>query len=145
MQRAASDEPQAVPGFHGGNGRVRAVSRTRQGGRQCRGRRAVPREVVACSYCHAGQRRGSADGARPSAGVDGNMERELVRSAVARSTAVYFRKGIAPKTKWQYKGVWRRYEDLCHRMGEDPLPVMENKAIAYVVTVADEGVQALHG
>ncbi len=32
VQRAASDAPQAVPGFHGNNGRVRAVRRTRQGG-----------------------------------------------------------------------------------------------------------------
>ena len=61
---------------------------------------------------------------------------------MARSAAVYFRKGIAPKTERQYEGVWRRYEDLCRRMGEDPLPVTENKAIAHVVTVADEGVQA---
>ena len=99
-------------------------------------------KVDVCSYCHAGQRRGTADGAGSSAGVDGNRERELVRSAVARSAAVYFRKGIAPKTERRYEGVWRRYEDLCRRMGEDPLPVTENKAIAHVVTVADEGVQA---
>ncbi len=61
---------------------------------------------------------------------------------MARSAAVYLRKGIAPKTERRYEGVWRRYEDLCRRMGEDPLPVTENKAIAHVVTVADEGVQA---
>ncbi len=61
---------------------------------------------------------------------------------MARSAAVYFSKGIAPKIERRYEGVWRRYEDLCRRMGEDPLPVTENKAIAHIMTVADEGVQA---
>ena len=49
---------------------------------------------------------------------------------------------IAEPTRRRYASAWKRYSDWCGSLREDPLPIMEDKAMAYVVTLAREGLKA---
>ncbi len=42
-------------------------------------------------------------------------------------------------TKDRYRGVWDRYKAWCEQWEEQPLPVTQEKAIEYVVTLARQG------
>ncbi len=42
----------------------------------------------------------------------------------------------------RYEGVWRRYSRWCEGLEEAPLPVSEEKATGYVVSLAQEGIKA---
>ncbi len=53
-----------------------------------------------------------------------------------------FSQGIAKATARRYEAVWKKYVGLCTSVNEPPLPVTEDKAIAYVATLACEGMQA---
>ncbi len=66
----------------------------------------------------------------------------MVRAAVGRSAEFYFRQGLAASTARRYEGAWKKYANLCSKLEVDPLPVSEDKAVAYVVTLAGEGLQA---
>ncbi len=66
---------------------------------------------------------------------------QLVRAGVERAAEFYFRQGIADATAKRYEGVWRRYAGLCASIREESLSVSEEKAIAYIVTLAGEGLQ----
>ncbi len=65
----------------------------------------------------------------------------MVREGVERAARVYFAQGIAESTARRYEAAWRRYVALCTRLGEAPLPVTEDKAIALVVTLAEQGMR----
>ncbi len=54
-----------------------------------------------------------------------------------------FQQGLAPVTREHYLGIWKRYEAWCGcgSLKEPPLPVTEEKAIGYVVTLACQGVK----
>lgn len=58
-----------------------------------------------------------------------------------RAVEFYFCKGIAGTTARRHEGAWRRYTEVCRSMVEELLVVLEVKAIAYIVTLAGEGVQ----
>jgi len=66
----------------------------------------------------------------------------VVRAAVESAAEFYFDRGIAESTAKRYAAVWKKYVCVCKCMGWTPLPTTEEKAIAYVVSLAAEGVQA---
>ncbi len=49
---------------------------------------------------------------------------------------------VAEPTRRRYAAVWRRYEAWCKRVDETPLPITEEKATAYVVTLARDGLKS---
>ncbi len=49
---------------------------------------------------------------------------------------------IAGHTRRRYAAAWERYSVWCRSLGEEPLPVTEDKALAYVAVLAGEGLKA---
>lgn len=60
---------------------------------------------------------------------------------MAEAEELLFQQALAPVTRERYRRVWERYEAWCGELDEPPLPVTEEKAIGYVVTLACEGVK----
>ncbi len=60
---------------------------------------------------------------------------------MAEAEEFLFQQGLAPVTRERYLGVWRRYEERCGSVNEPSLPVTEERAIGYVVTLACQGVK----
>ena len=48
---------------------------------------------------------------------------------------------IAEPTRRRYASAWKKYSDWCSQLGEAPLPITEDKAMAYVVTLTREGLR----
>ena len=46
---------------------------------------------------------------------------------------------IAESTRRRYASAWKKYSDWCSQLGEEPLPVTEDKAMAYVVALTRDG------
>ncbi len=68
-------------------------------------------------------------------GVIGNyLEKEV-------SETLLFNQGLAESTRRRYDSVWKKYSTWCKDLEEAPLPVTEEKAVGYVVTLACEGVK----
>lgn len=60
---------------------------------------------------------------------------------MADAEEILFQQALAPVTRERYRRVWERYEAWCNELEEPPLPVTEEKAIGYVVTLACGGVK----
>jgi len=45
-------------------------------------------------------------------------------------------------TRRLYASAWKKYSGWCESLREEPLPITEDKAMAYVVTLAREGLKA---
>ncbi len=58
---------------------------------------------------------------------------EAVNAAIDQS--------IAEPTRRRYAAAWKKYEEWCKQLGETPLPISEDKATAYVVTLARGGLK----
>ena len=48
---------------------------------------------------------------------------------------------IAEPTRRRYASAWKKYSDWCSQLGEAPLPITEDKAMAYVVMLTREGLR----
>ena len=48
---------------------------------------------------------------------------------------------IVEPTRRRYASAWKKYLDWCSQLGEAPLPITEDKAMAYVVTLTREGLR----
>ncbi len=59
-----------------------------------------------------------------------------------QASEAYLQDGLAPATAKRYVGAWARFVELCKMWGCDSLPVTEEKAVAYVTMLAEEGLQA---
>ncbi len=48
---------------------------------------------------------------------------------------------VAETTRRRYASAWKKYSDWCGQLGETPLPVTEDKAMAYVVALTRDGLK----
>lgn len=64
------------------------------------------------------------------------------RAGLGPAAEFLFSQGLAKATAKRYEAVWKKYEYLCRELDVTPLPVTEEKAITYVVLLAQEGMQA---
>ncbi len=74
-------------------------------------------------------------------GATDEREPLLVRAGVAEAEELLFQEALAPVTRNRYRRVWERYTEWCNKLGEQPLPVTEERAIGYVVTLACDGMK----
>ena len=48
---------------------------------------------------------------------------------------------VAASTRRRYDSAWKRYKAWCDGLGETPLPISEDAAIAYVIALMRESLQ----
>ncbi len=60
---------------------------------------------------------------------------------MGEAATLLFNQGLAESTRRRYDSVWKKYSAWCKDLEEAPLPVTEEKAVGYVVTLACEGVK----
>ncbi len=64
-----------------------------------------------------------------------------MRAGVGEAVGAAIEWSVAEPTRKRYTSVWEKYREWCEGLGETPLPVSEDKATAYVVTLAKEGLK----
>ncbi len=62
---------------------------------------------------------------------------------MGEAASLLFNQGLAESTRKRYDSVWLKYSAWCDGLSVDPLPVTEEKATGYVVTLACGGCKAV--
>ncbi len=65
----------------------------------------------------------------------------MVRAGVGEAVEAAIDMSIAARTRQRYASARRRYEAWCGGLDEEPLPVTEEKAVAYVAVLARDGLK----
>ena len=65
----------------------------------------------------------------------------MVRAGMEETVAALLDQSIAEPTRRRYDSAWKKYVTWCSGLGESPLPVTEELATCYVVTLAREGLR----
>ncbi len=134
--------PAQVPGVCGGDPLCDREGRAHQRGRERGGRRSVQRQITECSVYHAGAEGGASDSASRAHGDVDHGKSILVRAGVEATVGAAIDMSIAGHTQRRYASAWKRYLGWCRSLEEEPLPVTEDKAMAYVAVLAREGLKA---
>ena len=93
------------------------------------------------SFFYAGSGGGAGGSADRATRDADHAESILVRAGVEETVGFVLDQSIAEPTQRRYASAWKKYSDWCSQLGEAPLPITEEKAMAYVITLTREGLR----
>lgn len=80
-------------------------------------------------------------GAGIIAGTADHRQPLVVRAGLEADVDAAIDRSVSERTRRRYVAAWERYRTWCEGLEEDPLPVTEEKAVPYVMSLAKDGLK----